>query len=214
MCRLHRYFFGTRFNIFTHVDIYVSAWPQFELLLWKHSPETYENNDIFITCLGFKSRDPGLGRARSWSSLSSWACKNPANKLIAFHVWESTICILGLHMLICVLESRKKHLLQTKRLQLLLLFLGFILVIWDEFISNQTLFVIIDNVNYKSIFADDPWFPLLKSWSVTCIAAFFAVVFLIWVLFASSQYEALDCDNDNGSDEIPWPKYYLLILYC
>ena len=192
----------------------MSAWPQFELFLWKHSPETYENNDIFITCLGFKSRDPGLGRARSWSSLSSWACKNPANKLIAFHVWESTICILGLHMLICVLESRKKHLLQTKRLQLLLLFLGFILVIWDEFISNQTLFVIIDNVNYKSIFADDPWFPLLNSWSVTCIAAFFAVVFLIWVLFASSQYEALDCDNDDGSDEIPWPKYYLLILYC
>ena len=34
-------------------------------------------------------------------------------------------------------------------------------------------------------------------------------VFVIWLLFASSQYEVPDRDDDDGSDQASWPEYIL-----
>ena len=69
-----------------------------ELFLWKHSLETCENNEMFITCLASNPEtqeveEPGAEPAAEASAacLAPALCKNPANKLIAFHVWESTI---------------------------------------------------------------------------------------------------------------------------
>ena len=37
----------------------------------------------------------------------------------------------------------------------------------------------------------------------------FHSVFVIWLLFASSQYEVPDRDDDDGSDQASWPEYIL-----
>ena len=142
-----------------------------ELFLWKHSLETCENNEMFITCLASNPETqeveepgaepaaeasaaclaPALVRIPQTNSLHSM-CEN--QQFVSFlglqeahfyqsqHIfgdlWRKCIALLVLEHDPChILESRKQRLLQMKCLQLRLLFLGFILVTWDNFMCKQ-----------------------------------------------------------------------------
>ena len=102
---------------------------------------------MFITCLASNPEtqeveEPGAEPAAEASA----ACLAPALVRAHFYqsqhifgdLWRKCIALLVLEHDPChILESRKQRLLQMKCLQLRLLFLGFILVTWDNFMCKQ-----------------------------------------------------------------------------